>query len=30
MKEIGGNINKPAYDKWNHIWDAARCGHIAS
>jgi hypothetical protein len=28
MKEIA-DINKPAYDKWNHIWDAARYGHIA-
>ena len=29
MKEIAGiQINQPI-DKWNHIWDAARYGHIA-
>lgn len=29
MKEIAGiSINQPI-DKWNHIWDAARYGHIA-
>ena len=29
MKEIAGiQINQPV-DKWNHIWDAARYGHIA-
>lgn len=29
MKEVAGiQINQPI-DKWNHIWDAARYGHIA-
>ena len=29
MKEVGGiQINQPI-DKWNHIWDMARYGHIA-
>ena len=29
MKEIGGiSINQPL-DKFNHMWDAARYGHIA-
>jgi hypothetical protein len=29
MKEIAGiAINQPI-DKWNHIWDSARYGHIA-